>query len=143
MSRSYNLKACTFSLNGALISEFGASDAYSIEPNSDDYVASVSADGRASHSRTNNRMHRCTLTLAANGIGDRVLGELWRAQEAAPIPVRFPLFLVDPVTGTKVVETAAIIVRRPAVSRGAAVGESTWLIDLPSPAIEYSPTTTL
>lgn len=141
-SRSYNLAACTLALNGAPVSEFGASDAYSAEPASDDYVSSVSADGSVTHSRTNNRMHRLTLTLAANGIGDRQLYELWRAQEAGPTPVRFSLFMLDPVTGTKIVEPRALITRRPTVSRGQSVGESQWLIDLPSPVIEYSPSTT-
>lgn len=141
-ARSYNLKACTLALDGVVISEFGATDAYSVEPAADDYAATVGADGSVTHSRTNNKMERCTLTLAANGIGDRLLGEFYRAQELLPIPARFSFFLIDPVTGTKVVEPRALITRKPTISRGVAVGESQWMIDLPSPQREHSPTTT-
>jgi hypothetical protein len=134
-ARAYNLKNQIITINGVPVSEFGDTDAVSITPEADLYTSTVTADGTANRSRTNDNRHTANLTLKQNGIGHRLLSEQLALQEAGPVPVPFSFGLRDVVTGEVLIEPQALIRRRPDIVRGRDVGDSVWVIDLPSPVI--------
>jgi hypothetical protein len=134
-ARAYNLKSQSITINGVPLSEFGDTDALSVAPEADLYTSTVTADGTANRSRTNDNRHTATLTLKQNGVGHLLLMQTLALQEASTVPVPFAFVVRDIVTGERLIEPQALIRRRPDIVRGRDVSDAVWTIDLPSPQI--------
>ena len=137
--RTHSLKACILIIGPTRITEFGESDAVSIEPSSDLVEMSVSGDGTPSFVSTNDDTHLATLTVRQNSFAYRVLSGLIEAQALALkttglIPP-VPFSLTNPAVGDQVADVGCVFLNRPAVLANKGVGDVQIRIALGNPKI--------
>jgi len=137
LHRTHALKACILIVGPTRITEFGESDALSIEPNSDMAEISVSADGSPTVVATNDDTMIASITVRQTGFAYRTLSALVQAQDVALkttglIPF-VPFTFVNPATGDQVSDIGIVFLNKPGFMANKGVGDVVFRVALTRP----------
>jgi hypothetical protein len=140
MIKSYDLKLVICTIGGVAISGYGENDAVGIEWSGPIAEPKVTADGDYIYSRTNDRGMTITLTLSQKSRAHLLLYGLTETQHGdnagvhPPIMIPLPFLLVDPSNG-EIISGPAVVLDRPAPSKGKTVGEVQYKLHIGSPKV--------
>jgi structural protein KPP10_ORF10 len=137
MARTYDLRNVICTIGGTAVEGYGESDAIDFEWDDARATLTMTADGKAIYSRTNNRALTVTITLSQTSRTYLMLMgmlELQHGKGGAPAPPfipPLPFFLLDPSNGETFSSFDCVFMTEPAPSKGKEVGEVEFELSLP------------
>jgi len=130
----YSADACSCSVNGLEISSGRGSDEFiRFEQQEQDYTYKAGIDGEGCFSQSNNRYTIATLTMMQTSAGNAVLSALVKAGNLVAGGSMGPFYFEDRLGNTKVISSAAVLLKMPDEVFGRESGEVTWEIGLHQP----------
>jgi len=138
--KGYDLKNVVCTVNGAPISGYGETDAVNVEWASEIAEAKATADGQYVYSRLNDRGMTVTLTISQRSLAYPILSGFIEIQHGdnlgipPPLMVPFAFALIDPSNGESI-EGVAVMMSRPASSKGKTAGEVQFKLHLGNPKV--------
>lgn len=130
--KTHDLEQVYVTLGGQRLGGWGEGGGIAFEFVSDIVEDSVSADGQVTVSRLNDFRILATVTCRANTNTARVLGEMWRTQQAQPTITPLPFLMLDANSGDEISDQYAVFKTVPAPSKERALGDLEWVILLPN-----------
>ncbi len=130
-AKTYDLGRVQLTLGGQRIEGFGPDAAIEFERLGPLGEIQTGADGNQTFSRSNNHGMTATITLMETHLGYAKLAALMRIQEAQAPIAPLPFLMLDPISGDRVADAAAIFVEGPVPSKARNAGERVFRIFLP------------
>jgi len=130
--KTHDLEQIFATLGGYRIGGWGETGGIVFERASDVIEDSVGASGEVTVSRLNDNRVYATITCRANSETAKVLGQLWRAQQAQPTITPLPFLSIDNNTGSEISDQYAVFKSVPIASQERTVGELEWVLLLPN-----------
>jgi len=138
--KTYDLKNVVCTVSGVPISGYGETDAVGIEWASEIVEGKPTADGQYVYSRLNDRGMTVTLTISQKSLAYPILFGLIETQHGDNLGIHptfilpLPFMLIDPSNGESI-SGVAVMLSRPASSKGKTVGTVQFKLHLGNPVV--------
>lgn len=126
-STTYSADAWTFNVAGIPIETGKGKDEFlKIEQQDDDFSYTAGLDGEGVFNQMPNNFTKVTLTLLQTSAGNAILSALHIASKLTPGGQPAPLFIEDRLGTSKMLSSAAIILKMPDETAGKEADVITW-----------------